>query len=197
MFLLSVGYYSSPLPTLSYYLDRDATPGPMWGQYSYPLLARMYHRVVGTIDPPTWLDNRAEVFWPLESAGYPGNVWATWLRDLIVDFGYSGALVFVFCFGALLAFARNRFDQTGSAMWHKLEVIGALVLVFAPFQNMLWYTQIADAFFFAIIALVLMRLTPDAESPGFLRQGFQPENAPKDQGVRQLANEEESPPAHV
>ena len=176
MFLLSVGYYSSPLPTLSYYLERDATPGPLWGQYSYPLLARMYHRVVGTINPPTWLDTRDDVFWPLESAGYPGNVWATWLRDLIVDFGYSGALLFVFCFGALLAFARNRFDQTGSAMWHNLEVIGVLTLVFAPFQNMLWYTQVADAFFFAIIALVLVRLTPDAESPRFLRQGFQPDN---------------------
>ena len=114
--------------------------------------------LVGTINPPTWLDTRDEVFWPLESAGYPGNVWATWLRDLIVDFGYSGALLFVFCFGALLAFARNRFDKTGSAMWHNLEVIGVLTLVFAPFQNMLWYTQVADAFFFAIIALVLVRV---------------------------------------
>ena len=177
MFLLTVGYYSSPLPTLSYYLERGNTPGPLWGQYSYPLPARMYHRIVGTFNPPAWVDVRDEVFWPLESAGYPGNVWATWLRDLIVDFGYPGTLLFVFSFGALLAFARNRFDQTGSAMWHNLEIIGALTLTFAPFQNMLWYTPVANSFFFAVIALVLIRLTPDAESLDFVRPTFQPDDS--------------------
>lgn len=163
LLLVSIGYFASPLPTLSYYLEQDDIPGPFWGEYSYPLLARNVHRIIGTRDPPTWVDVRHEIFWPLERAGYEGNVWATWLRDLYVDFGYLGTLAYLFSFGALVAFARNRFERTGSLPWHYLEVLGAFVMAFGAFVSTTWSAPIYTAFFLALAALVIVNLTPNTE----------------------------------
>ena len=35
--LVNYGYFSSPLPTLAWYLESGPLPGPYWGANSYPL----------------------------------------------------------------------------------------------------------------------------------------------------------------
>ena len=34
-----------------------------------------------------YLDLRQEVYSPFEASGYEGNVWATWIRDLLCGLG--------------------------------------------------------------------------------------------------------------
>jgi hypothetical protein len=168
--LVSIGYFGSPLPTLSYYLQRKPVPGPYWGAYSYPLPARVSAAVAGTT-PKSLATIREEVFDPLESAGYSGNVWATWLRDLVIDFGYSGAVVFCALFGAFMAWARNRFELTGALHYHTFEVMACFTLAFGAFASVLPFALLASAFFtaFAVMFAMRVRFTQSTAAPAHRR----------------------------
>ena len=89
---VSVGYFASPLPTLTFYMSLDG-PGPFYGAYSYPLPARVVGTVAGTWSRDSWVSLRREIYAPIEQQGYFGNVWSTILRDLAVDFGVIGAII--------------------------------------------------------------------------------------------------------
>lgn len=146
--LVSLGYFSSPLPTLSFYVHQKPLPGPFWGRYSFPLPARA--AALGGVHTERWIDIRREVFGPLESANYFGNVYSTWLRDLLVDFGYLGAVLFSGCFGAFMAWARNSFERTGALRYHWLDVLACFTFGFGAFAGLLFFTLLSVAFFIAL-----------------------------------------------
>lgn len=156
--LISLGYFASPLPTLAFYIEREPVPGPFWGGYSYPLPARTVTRLTGTYKPNQWNEIRSEVFAPLESAGYFGNVWATWLRDLLIDFGYVGALLYCGAFGAFMAWARNRFERTGALHYHYFEVLACFAFAFGAFTSLLSYQFLAIPFFLALGVIIAVRV---------------------------------------
>jgi len=155
--LINLSYFSSPLPTLSFYIQREV-PGPFFGGYSYPLPWALAG-IASNTPYSNWQDIRRDVFLPLDNAGYFSNVWATWLRDLLVDFGYFGAGLFCGLFGAFMAWARNRYEATGALHYHFLEVISCFVLALGAFQNLLWANAIAYAFFAAVGAMIAGRVT--------------------------------------
>jgi len=161
--LISLGYFSSPLPTLSFYVQQPSRPGPFWGGYSYPLAARTLGKLTGQYGPERWFQIRAEIFAPLESAGYAGNVWGTWLRDLLVDFGYVGTVLYCFVFGAFMAWVRNHFERTGELHYHYLEVLACFTLAFGAFQSVVWYTFMANAFFVAVAIMLAVRARPSLD----------------------------------
>lgn len=157
--LISLGYMASPLPTLAFYIEQRATPGPFWGAYSFPLQTGAVQRATGQTHPRRWIEIRHEVFAPLESAGYFGNVWATWLRDLLIDFGYLGALLFCGAFGAFMAWARNAAERTGALHYHCLEVISCFTLAYGAFAGILFFTFLSTAFFLSLALTVAVRIT--------------------------------------
>ncbi len=148
--LVNLGYFASPLPTLSFYIEQGPLPGPFWGQYSFPIPARVVGVALGTGALRQWIDIRREVFTPFESAGFEGNVWATWLRDLLIDFGYLGALLFSSLFGAFMAWARNAFERTGRLHYHCFEVLACLTFGFGAFAGLLFFGFLSIAFFGAL-----------------------------------------------
>jgi hypothetical protein len=95
---------------------------------------------------------------PLEAAAYSGNVWGTWIRDLVVDFGYAGAIVFCGLFGGFMSWARNRFELTGAVHYHMLEVFACCTLGFGAFQNFLLVNIYSGAFFATLAVMVVVRL---------------------------------------
>lgn len=148
--LISLGYFASPLPALSFYVEQGTLPGPFWGQYSFPIPAGIVRFALGPDTLREWIDIRQEVFLPFEAVGYAGNVWATWLRDLLIDFGYLGALVFCSLFGAFMAWARNAFQRTGRVHYHWCEVIACLTFGFGAFVGLLFFGLLSIAFFGAL-----------------------------------------------
>jgi hypothetical protein len=168
LMLLSLSYFASPITTLSYYMQQPDLPGPLWGAYSYPLPMRMIGRLLGDYDPNAWITARRLVFAPLESGGGFANVWPTWLRDLYVDFGWLGALVYLSLFSAFMAWARNRFEKNGYMEFHHLEVLAAMTAAFGAFQNTLAFATTAYAFFIALLMLLIRRLKFRSE-PRILR----------------------------
>ncbi len=168
--LLSLGYFSSPLPTLSFYIQREPLPGPFWGRYSFPLPVGAA-ATLGGIRKGQWLDVRREVFAPLESANYFGNVYATWLRDLLVDFGYLGAVLFCGVFGAFMAWARNAFERTGAVRYHWFEVLACFTLGFGAFAGLLFFTFLSVAFFVAVGISMWASMLPSMRATEARRTG--------------------------
>jgi hypothetical protein len=167
--LLNYGYFVSPLPSLIYY-NQQTAPGPFYGEYSFPLPARLLRRVTGTQDPDRWNAIRREIFGVFAGRGYYPNVWPTWLRDLRLDFGYLGAVCFCGLFGGFMAWARNRFELTGAAHYHCLTAIAALTFAFGAFQNLLFVGYVANAFFAGLAFMVAVRVTvEEREKPSTLK----------------------------
>ena len=158
--VVSVGYFASPLPTLAFYIQQKPIPGPYYGAYSYPLPARFLGTLAGTWNPGQWIATRREIYAPIEARNYFGNVWATWLRDLLVDFGYLGAWLFCALFGAFMAWARNGYEATGALHYHYLEVLACFTLAFGAFTSFLWFPFVALPFFVAIWVMVALRVHP-------------------------------------
>lgn len=154
---VSVGYFGSPLPTLAFYMQQQPTPGPYYGAYSYPLPARVLGTVRGTWTREDWYAIRREIYAPIESQNYFGNVWSTWLRDLLVDFGLAGTIMFCGLFGAFMAWARNRYELTGALHYHYLEVIACFSLGFGAFTSFLFDPFLALPFLFALAVMVAVR----------------------------------------
>jgi hypothetical protein len=154
---VSVGYFASPLPTLHYYLRSASAPGPYYGAYSFPLPARFLGTIAGTWTRDQWYGLRQEIYAPISSGGYFDNVWAMWPRDLLVDFGYLGAILFCGLFGAFMAWARNRFQMTGALHYHYFEVLATFVLGFGAFTSFMWEAFIAQAFYVSIALMFVVR----------------------------------------
>ena len=160
---VSVGYFASPLPTLAFYMQQRPTPGPYYGAYSYPLPARVLGTVRGTWTRDEWYAIRQDIYAPIESQNYFGNVWSTWLRDLLVDFGFAGAIMFCGLFGAFMAWARNRYELTGALHYHYLEVTACFSLGFGAFTSFLFDPFVALPFFFALAVMFAVR--PSTSAP--------------------------------
>ena len=152
-FFFSLSYFTTPIPTLAFYLDLPEShqPGPFFGQYNFPAIARWTRRLTFSGDPYAWDKARFEVFRPLGDIGFGMNVWSTLIRDLIADFGKLGTLLFL----AFVGFASQRvFDKqsaTPNARMAGLLVYLRLVLVFAGLVSVLFMPQIHWPLYLAII----------------------------------------------
>ena len=100
--VLSLSYVVAPLTTHSFYfgLSDAGFSGPYWGQYNFQYLTSTVMRYTGYgADWQFFWSIRDRVWAPLSMLGYGTNVWATVLRDLAIDFGWIGALIWVFFLG--------------------------------------------------------------------------------------------------
>jgi hypothetical protein len=151
--LLTLSYVTSPLSTFGYYFDLrgGALPGPFWGQYNFPMLAPRVMRVLQFEEIRYWWDIRFDIFEPLMLYGYGGNVWATILRDLAVDFGWFGAIVFMGIFGfASKRLVRAAIDRKAYLLYASYAVLSPILIL--SFAHSLFFVQsVFAALFFALL----------------------------------------------
>jgi len=156
-FMLSLSYLTTPIPTLTFYLDlpESRQPGPFYGEYDFPAVWRWGRRLTFSGDPYSWEKARYDIFKPLGDIGFGTNVWSTLVRDLMADFGKSGALAFLAVLGF---FVQRVFDlqrQAPSARRAGLLVYLRLLLVFAGLISMLFMTQIYWPLYLAAVLAIL------------------------------------------
>jgi hypothetical protein len=132
-----------------FYVNSGLAPGPLGGAYSLPTPWIFVGAALGTYSTHQWSDARAKVTRPFKDTGYVENAWATILRDLYVDFGEVGAVAFVGLLGGFMAWARNRYEDTGEAFYHVLETYSTLALGFGAFASLLYPDWMGNGFFFA------------------------------------------------
>jgi hypothetical protein len=150
--MLSLSYLTTPIPTLTFYLDLPEArqPGPFFGEYNFPALWRWGRRLTFTGDRFGWERARYDIFKPLGDIGFGMNVWSTMVRDLIADFGKYGALVFIALLNLL---AQRVFDQqrrSPAAHQAGLLVYLRLLMVFSGLVSMLFMAQIHWPLYFAV-----------------------------------------------
>lgn len=156
--LLQYSYLSSPIPSLMYYINTGLAPHPLYGAYSFPLPATVVGHLLGTYSPDQWTKARINVLRPFQSTGYVANSWATILRDLFADFGEVGAVLFCGLVGIFMAWARNRWEDTGEIFYHALEVYATVTFAFGAFQSLLYPDYVANGFFLAWAIVILRHL---------------------------------------
>ena len=156
--LLSLSYFTVPVATLTYYsqLPSARTPGPFFGEYNFPAIARWLRRLTFTGDPFAWERARYDIFKPLADINFGTNVWSTLVRDLIADFTKGGALIFLL----VLGFVTQRLHELQQAYPEVrravLLVYLRLIIAFAGLVSILFMPQIHWPLYLAVL-LVLWR----------------------------------------
>lgn len=158
--LLTLSYLVSPLTTFSYYFDlSDASfPGPLWGQYNFPMLAPRVMRLAQVDTIRYWWDLRLDIFMPLTFQGFGGNVWSTILRDFAVDFGWTAAALAM----SILGFGSKVLLRSGQAKQSPLILasycIFTPVLLLSFAHSLLFVQSLFGAFFFALLIMLYYRM---------------------------------------
>ncbi len=147
--VLQFSYFSTPLPSLTFWMQQTTVPAPLLGQYSFPLPAQLLSSYLGDDNTDQWQKARRKVFLPFSSRGYLDNAWATGLRDLVADFSPIGAVIFYALLGVFMAWARNLFEMTGGAFYHALESYAAVLFGFGAFQSLLYTDYFSYGLFLA------------------------------------------------
>lgn len=140
----SASYFSTPIATLAFYLDlpADRYPGPFFGQYNFPPIARWIRRAAFIPDPLFWDAARFEIFRPLGDINFGTNVWATALRDIIADFGKIGSLIFVAFVGACAQYLVGKQRQKPTAVRSAFLVFLSIFIIFSGFVSTLFMPQV-------------------------------------------------------
>jgi hypothetical protein len=152
--VLSLSYFVTPLTTHSFYfsLSDSAFSGPYWGQYNFQYLTATLFRYSGFgADWEFFWSIRNKVWAPLAALGYGTNVWATLLRDLAIDFGWTGTLISVFFLGVG---SKWMAIKAISGRYPALVVAYSFTAVFLVFSfaiSMFYVTSVFPPFMYAIV----------------------------------------------
>ncbi len=150
--LFSISYLSTPIPTLMYYVDLpdDRMPGPFYGEYNFPTIARWARRLTFTADPYSWETARAELFAPLAAINFGSNVWSTLMRDLIADFGKVGNGLFLLVLGFFGQLIYEKQKVSPSVRNAAVLVYLRMVFAFSGLISLLFMAIFSWQFYFAI-----------------------------------------------
>lgn len=167
-FMFSLSYLTTPIPTLALYLNLPDSrlPGPFYGEYDFPAIARWSRRLTFSGDPYFWEKDRVEIFKPLGDIGFGTNVWSSLVRDLIADFGKSGALLFL---SFLAFFSQRTYDLqrlSPSARRAGLLVYLRLLLAFAGLISILFQPHIHWPIYLAFVFALTPRKVRHMNSVG-------------------------------
>jgi hypothetical protein len=170
--LFTASYATTPVATLSYYLELPDSrqPGPFYGEYNFPPLGRWIRRLTFTGDPESWDKARYEIFKPLIDINFGGNVWATFPRDLIADFGKIGALIFLFMMGALSQGLHNSQNMSPSHTKVAVLVYLRIIFLFGGYVSILYLPAIHWPLYVSIVLLLL----PKRKSRKVAKNNFRP-----------------------
>ena len=117
-----------------------------------------------------WQVIRARLALESTRFGYAGNPWATGVRDLVIDFGYSGMAFMMFVFGYLAQSVYDLARASRSLEWMVLAaLLGPIVFVFAffsPFPIGLFANAVIVAGFLLVLRWLIERILQSAHLTG-------------------------------
>jgi hypothetical protein len=139
-------YFSHEIPSFLVFLA-SAPPGPYFGLWELPFLAR---RLESANIISSTVDQRiGEVYSSFAQSGRFERVWQTWIRDLVLDFGTTGALLAVLLlgFGAGRVYSKCRRDMrlSSSFLYLGIQVCCAYSILIAPISDTLMFFYMAGA----------------------------------------------------
>lgn len=155
-YLVQLGYLTSSLNLYEVFSALgDNFPGPFYGMYNFTAIARTVFQPLGGYVPFTEI--REDLFMPLISIGQQGNVWTTQIRDLVADFSYSGAVIFLFVFGFLVQWCQDSLAYRPTGPKAALLTLLRLTCIWSYFHSLFF---IEYHFWAIVLSCLLMMAFP-------------------------------------
>ena len=113
--IYGLSYLSDPLAKLTFFIEEAGIEN--WsagGSYSFPHIFEPFSKLAGGTS--NWLELRSEIALILDSVGTQPNPWATGIRDIVIDFGFFGASIFMFVTGFISTLASFSLLQQGTPL---------------------------------------------------------------------------------
>lgn len=147
-------YFGHEYPMYFLFWDSGWTNGPYYGLWELPFVSRRIDTVIGSHGLTA---ERAELVGDefISRTGYYPNVWMTGIRDLLLDFGYVGAVVFVTLVGYFSAAVMNWYRSKKTVGNGVLLVVVDIGLLYSPL-----FSEFKDTiYFFTMLISVFYVLT--------------------------------------
>jgi len=119
-------YFGKNFTVLSTFLESDRGE-TLFGAYSFAALSSK----IQWLSPDDRSDRKVEIDLASSTTGDANNVWATSLRELVVDFGFLGCPVAFLVLGLIMNYCRTKLSDLNI---HTVACIGTF-LVLSPFTN--------------------------------------------------------------
>lgn len=107
IFAFSTSYISHPYAKFTFFSENNLFGDYGYGAYNFPIIER-----VGILLDLNDTSKRSEIREKIASisrdSGYTRNPWSTGIRDLILDFGLLGSLIFMFLYGCTAQYFYER-----------------------------------------------------------------------------------------
>ncbi|MCX5515491.1 hypothetical protein C3941_18015 [Kaistia algarum] len=161
--LLQASYLTSGLPTLSYYLHlNDYLPGPDYGLVNFQIFYLTFGRLFPGYDNQAGATAYNDLLSPLSDRGYFANVWGTMAREVLIDFGRHGTLVFFLVFGFLSSRLRIAYYFSPTLEVGVLYTLFRMQMIFSGFHSLISHRLFGYAF---VVALAIWLVARMARSP--------------------------------
>ena len=148
-FFTGLSYFTNPIPSLTlFYEYSDFESWYTGGAYNFPFFSKVSNVIQRK--NYSWNIIKANLSAIPDSMGYASNPWATGVRDLLVDFGEVGTIIFLFLFGFFsdLLFVSTR-RRPSAVKIILLSLVSELLLAFA------FYGFLHNGFFAYPVLLII------------------------------------------
>ncbi len=154
--LLQLSYLTAPIPFLGKFVDYYSSINSQlyYGGLDFAPFLTIANRFFRFLDPDflsAAADTRTSI---LENAGYFGNVWATMGRELLVDFGIYGSLIFFFVLGLIANVVRLRLWRFQTVEFAIIYVLIRLQLLWSIAHGLFHHRTFGYAFTIAVFLII-------------------------------------------
>lgn len=158
--VFQASYLSNPIPTAAFYFNQPTNnlAGPRWGAINFAQIVAPFRQILGIADPNAGRNNQADVEGPLVQAGYYGGVWSTMLREVLIDFGYWGSLIFFFAFGFTSGKLQTAMRYQPSVPLAVLFSLLRVQMLWSGFHSLFYHQLFGYAFLISLIILAFTTL---------------------------------------
>ncbi len=143
-------YFTHSLPNFLVFWELDK-PGPYWGLWEFPFIARRLNNLGIVLD--TDIGRMNYVYDSFAATGRFPQVWQTQIRDMIIDFTSTGAIIGVLLFGYISGRTVKNYELRGGLVFAFL-VVGLNLICFYSIM----FSAISDTFLFFYFMLSLALL---------------------------------------
>lgn len=145
-FRFAYGYAITPISYLQHFINTNEIP-PRFGVFQFNVLGRR----LGYF----WLYDKVAVDHSYFTLGITHNIWATGLREMVVDFGLYGVPFVFFLAGIIYSIAKHkRYRSLGA---YSLCFLILMFMLNTPFESLFKDQSLEMALYFTLLVIFLER----------------------------------------
>ena len=156
VFAFGTSYLSHPIVKYTFFTNvSDIEDWYMWGAYNFPIYSRV--KSIFKDDVSGRKDARQKIAEISKEYGYTTNPWATGIRDLVIDFGYIGTIIFLFLFGYFSQYVYQKSLLKRESEWLLINTITIVSCAIFAFLSPFGLGIIINSLLFSVLLISTKR----------------------------------------